>query len=195
MTHKIVTLFFALLLATTATNTMATTQNKAPVTAGGFTLGSAIDSYDFKSQDNFVKEVIVTDIKGFRKGFITYGTCDRKGEIVRIKLKYDDRSYPFFEKLLKQYKKTFGSDPKYVGGRFGNVKGWKWTFTDKNGQRVTLVLQHNLKNMDESVGNMMKLSMPGRLIAERECFNKASSQQHDDTNKTPALDWNQFLPK
>lgn len=193
--YKTIVLLFVLLSTTATTDSIAATKTKAPMTAGGITLGTAIESYDFKSQDNFVKEVILTDIKGFRKGFITYGTCERQGEILRIKLKYEDRSYPFFEKLLKQYKKTFGSDPKYVGGRFGNVKTWKWTFTNQEGQRVTLVLQHNLKNSDESVGNMMKLSMPDRLLAERECFNKASPQQQADTNKNIQLDWNLFLPK
>jgi hypothetical protein len=193
--YKTIVLLFVLLSTTATTDSIAATKTKAPMTAGGITLGTAIESYDFKSQDNFVKEVLLTDIKGFRKGFITYGTCERQGEILRIKLKYEDRSYPFFEKLLKQYKKTFGSDPKYVGGRFGNVKTWKWTFTNQEGQRVTLVLQHNLKNSDESVGNMMKLSMPDRLLAERECFNKASPQQQADTNKNIQLDWNLFLPK
>lgn len=195
MMYKTIVLLFVLLSTTATTDSIAATKTKAPMTAGGITLGTAIESYDFKSQDNFVKEVLLTDIKGFRKGFITYGTCERQGEILRIKLKYEDRSYPFFEKLLKQYKKTFGSDPKYVGGRFGNVKTWKWTFTNQEGQRVTLVLQHNLKNSDESVGNMMKLSMPDRLLAERECFNKASPQQQADTNKNIQLDWNLFLPK
>jgi hypothetical protein len=166
------------------------------LTAGGFTLGTAISGYDFVSHDNFVKEVIITDIKGFRKGFVTYGVCDRQGEILRIKLKYKDRSYLFFEKLLEQYKKKFGSDPKYVGGVYGNVKAWKWAFTDEEGKRVTLMLQHNLKNMDESIGNMMKLSLPDRLIAERKCFNKVSYQrQEGDANKLLKPDWDLFLPK
>ena len=196
MTHKTVTLLFVLLLTAATTDGMAATKIMTPLAAGGFTLGAAISDYDFISQDNFVKEVIISNIKGFRKGFVTYGLCDRQGEILRIKLKYEDRSYSFFEKLLKQYKKKFGSDPKYVGGRFGLVKAWKWVFTGEDEQRITLVLQHNLKNMDESVGNMMKLSMPDRLIAERKCFNKASSpQQGKDAEKLPDPDWDLFLPK
>lgn len=196
MIHKTVILLYVLLLSIATTDAMAATGTKAPLSAGGFTLGTAISGYDFVSHDNFVKEVIITDIKGFRKGFVTYGVCDRQGEILRIKLKYKDKSYSLFEKLLKQYKKKFGSDPKYVGGRFGNVKAWKWAFTDKDGKRVTLILQHNLKNMDESIGNMMKLSLPDRLIAERKCSNKTSSQREEkDADKLPKPDWNLFLPE
>lgn len=196
MLNKRITFFFVLLLTAATTDGMAATGTKAPLTAGGFTLGTVINGYDFVSQDNFVKEVIITDIKGFRKGFVTYGVCDRQGEILRIKLKYKDKSYSFFEKLLKEYKEKFGSDPKYVGGRFGNVKAWKWAFTNEEGKRVTLILQHNLKNMDESIGNMMKLSLPDQLIAERTCSNKASSQREEgEADKGPKPDWNLFLPK
>ena len=196
MINKRVTLLFVLLLTAATTDGMTAAGTKAPLTAGGFTLGTAINGYDFVSQDNFVKEVIITDIKGFRKGFVTYGVCDRQGEILRIKLKYKDKSYSFFEKLLEQYKKKFGLSPKYVGGSFGNVKAWKWAFTNKEGKRVTLILQHNLKNLDESIGNMMKLSLPDQLIAERKCSNKAGSQRdEEDADKHPKPDWNLFLPK
>ena len=196
MINKRFTLLFILLLTVATTDGMAATGTKAPLTAGGFTLGTAISGYDFISHDNFVKEVIITDIKGFRKGFVTYGVCDRQGEILRIKLKYKDRSYPFFEKLFKQYKQKFGSNPKYVGGVHGVVKAWKWAFTDEEGERVTLILQHNLKSMDASIGNTMKLSLPDRLIAERKCFNKASFQrEEEDEDKSPKPDWNLFLPK
>jgi len=196
MRNRISILLCGLLLTAITINSIAVAEEKAPLTAGGFTLGTAISGYKFTSQENFVKEVIITDIKRFRKGSVTYGVCDRQGEILRIKLKYHDKSYSFFEKLLKQYKQKFGSKPKYVGGRFGNIKSWRWSFTDEKGQRVKLVLQHNLKNLDESLGSTMKLSLPDQLIAERECFNKVSDQsQEGETDTLPKADWNLFLPK
>jgi hypothetical protein len=196
MRQKTIILLCGLLLTAMTTDNIAAAGVKTPLTAGGFTLGTAISDYKFTSQENFIKEEIITDIQGFRKGFVTYGVCDRQGEILRIKLKYHDKSSSFFEKLLKQYKQKFGSKPKYVGGRFGNIKGWRWSFTDEKGQRVKLVLQHNLKNMDETIGSMMKLSLPDQLIAERKCFNKISDQsQGGDTDTFSKADWDLFLPK
>ena len=66
--------------------------DKAPTEVGGFKLGSSIEEYDFISYRNFLKEVVIDQIPGFRKGTISYGVCDRPGEIVKIKLKYMDPS-------------------------------------------------------------------------------------------------------
>jgi len=168
-----------------------------PMSAGGITLGSTIDGYDFTTHQNFVREVIVSDIDGFRKGFITYGTCDRPGEIIRIRLKYWDKSYDFFEGLLKQFKVKFGSKPKFVGDPFGHVKAWKWSFTGPEGKRVSLTLQHNMKDPDISTGNTVKLGLPDQLIAERECSNEVNFQDQGE-GRTPEnqliTDWEVLLP-
>lgn len=196
MIHKIVVLLWTFTLIALSNAGLANSEPQRPLSAGGFTLGTSINDYSFVSRDNFVKEVIVSDIKGFRKGFITYGTCERPGEILRIKLKYTDKSYPFFEKLLKQYKNKFGSKPKFDGDSFGHVKAWKWVFTDEDGKRVSLILQHNLKNADESIGNMLKLGLPDQLIAERECSNRVDSQTQEGLSEellTP--EWDVLLPQ
>ena len=164
-----------------------------PLSVGGFTLGTSIENYNFVSQENFVEEVIVTNIKGFRKGYIMYGACESPGEILRIKLKYKDKSVKFFNQLLEQYKKKFSSKPKFTGDSFGLLKAWKWSFNNDDGVRVSLVLQHNLKDADESIGNMVKLSFPDRLIAERKCSNK--STQPDDSDAKPIDDnWGLLIP-
>lgn len=168
----------------------------SPLSAGGFSLGTSINDYSFTSQENFVEEVVIPDIKGFRKGFITYGTCYRPGEIVRIRLKYKDGSYDFFERLLKLYKNKFGSSPKFVGDPFGKVKAWKWEFTVEDGRRVTLTLQHNLENDEESIGNMIKLGLPDQLIAERECSNKVDSPAKEGSSEELIItDWELLIPK
>ena len=168
----------------------------APASAGGFSLKSNIDQYGVSGHENYLKEIIVTDLTGFHKGFITYGTCERPGEILRIKLKYQDRSYKFFEQLLEKYRETFGSKPKFDGDQFGNVKAWKWSFTNEDNQRVTLVLQHNLKDTEESIGNMLKLSLPELMNEERRCFNRAYPEKQGtgaETDSEP--DWNMLIPK
>ncbi len=152
--------------------------DKVPMSVGGFTLGTSIDEYDFISYRNFLKQVIIDQIPGFRKGMIEYGVCDRPGEIVRIKLKYLDSSKEFYKKLLTRYKKRYGEPDEFAGDPFGIVKAWKWHFKTKEGHRITLTLQNNLKNPDETIGNMVKLAMPDQIEAERKCFNKTCSMRH-----------------
>ncbi|MBT8333870.1 MAG: hypothetical protein HKP41_11030 [Desulfobacterales bacterium] len=190
------TLLCCLVLLSMLTHASASKKITVPLSMGGFTLNTPIESYDITRYDNFLKEELVTDIEGFHKGFISYGTCKQPGNIVRIKLKYADKSYKFFEELLKKYNDKFGSKAKYDGDSFGNVKAWKWSFSDENGRRVTLVLQHNLKDADESIGNTVKLSLPDELAAERKCFNKIGYRQQEESKKEESIrDWQTLLPQ
>ena len=75
-----------------------------PVEVGGFVLGSNVTDYPDIEYSNFLKEVVIYDWHGFDKGIISYGICDSPGEIVKIKLKYEDSSKKFFKTLLKKYK-------------------------------------------------------------------------------------------
>ena len=176
--------------------------NKTPNEVGGFTLGTSIEEYEFISYRNFLKQVVIDKIPGFRKGIIEYGVCDRPGEIVKIKLKYLDPSKSFFKKLLKRYKKKFGEPEKFVGDSFGIVKAWKWSFKNNNGNRVTMILQHNLKNPNEVTGNMVKLYMPDQVEAERKCFNKTCALRNPDAFKKAQgplewdeSGWQQMIPR
>lgn len=168
---------------------------ESPKEAGGFVLGTPISDYHISSQGNYFEEIVTTGIDGFRKGYITYGTCLNPGKILRIKLKYSESDTEFFEKLLKRYKEKYGKTPKYVGDSFGNVKAWKWAFKNDEGKRVTLVLQHNLKDEDESVGNVLKLTLPDDLTAERKCFNQKYPLEDGSTSaKSQSENWEVLLP-
>ncbi len=168
----------------------------APHEIGGFKLGAAIADYNVINDHNFLHQVVVDETGGFRKGVIYYGDCARPGEIVKIKLKFKDSSFKFYRKILARYTKKFGKPDEFTGDTFGIVRAWKWKFTDKDNNRITLTLQHNLKNMDENIGNMIKLSMPDRIKAERKCFN-AGRPQHRQT--PPAgqgpPDWERLIPR
>lgn len=166
---------------------------KVPNEVGGFTLGTSIDEYEFISYRNFLKQVVIDKIPGFRKGIIEYGVCDRPGEIVKIKLKYLDHSKSFYKKLLKRYKKQFGEPDEYVGDSFGIVTGWKWRFRNNEGKRITMLLQHNLKNPDEVTGNMVKLHLPDQIEAERICFNKTCATRSPGAfgKAKGQLDWDE----
>ncbi len=198
MRHRsIITMVLGLIVFLTHANTYAA-KSTIPSTVGGFSLDSSIDDYAVENHANYLSEVIITDMQGFRKGFITYGTCQNERKILRIKLKYENRSLEFFNELLKRYKEKFGSKPKFSGDQFGNVKSWKWSFTDEQGRQVNLVLQHNLKDTDESIGNMVKLSLPDLMNDERLCFNKLheadgnNSKKQATDQKSP--DWQLLIP-
>lgn len=197
MRHLLSALLPSLIISLSIMSTPAAAQQTAPSTAGGFTLNSPISDYTIERHENYLSEVIITDLKGFRKGFITYGTCENPGRILRIKLKYHDRSYKFFEELLERYKQSFGEKPKFSGDRFGNVKSWKWEFVNKDSHRVTLVLQHNLKDTDESMGNMVKLSMPELMDSERLCFNESIENKGADSKQGQEKDieWEILIPR
>ncbi len=186
-------LFTILLLAA-----VPSAAERVPHEIGGFRLGSSIDDYDYISYRNFLKQVVVDHIGGFRKGIIEYGVCANPGQIVKIKLKYLDSSEKFYRKLFKEYKRRFGEPDEFTGDTFGIVKSWKWRFRDKNGNRISLSLQHNLKNPDEATGNMVKLSLPDRIEAERKCFNKTCASRRDAPCATRApsdVDWDALIPR
>ena len=80
-----------------------------PHEVGGIVLGSHIDSYPDLTESNFMKEVVVTDRHGFRKGVISYGVCRYEGKILKIKLKYENKSKSFYTKLLTKYREKYGT--------------------------------------------------------------------------------------
>ena len=175
---------------------MSFAEETIPHEINGFKLGSSIDDYEFISYRNFLKEVVIEDIGGFRKGVISYGVCERPGEIVKIKLKYRDTTRRFYNQLLKRYKKKFGKPDEFTGDAFGIVLSWKWRFEDKDKNKITLELQHNLKNHDENIGNVVKLSMPERIEAERKCFNKTCEQKKTECPIEMAIeDWDNMIPR
>jgi hypothetical protein len=167
-----------------------------PLEINGFKLGASIEEYEFLKQRNYLKEVMVDDIGGFRRGMISFGNCERQGEVVKIKLKYKDDTHKFYKKLLKRFKKKFGKPEEFTGDAFGIVLSWKWRFRDKDNNYILLTLQHNKKNMEETMGNMVKLSMPDRIEAERKCFLKIC-----ETDKIACPinmmndDWDNLIPR
>jgi len=167
-----------------------------PKEINGFRLGSSIEEYDFINYRNYLKEVVIDDIGGFERGTLYYGTCERPGEIVRIKLKYRNSTRKFYKQLLNRYKEKFGKPDEFTGDAFGIVLSWKWRFIDKENNSISLTLQHNLKNIDENIGNMVKLGMPDRIEAERMCFIKACGEKKVECPLgMMSEDWDNLIPR
>jgi hypothetical protein len=175
-------------------------EENVPHQVGGFSLGSDIKDYPEVVESNFLKETVVTDWYGFRKGIISTGVCKYPGKILKMRLKYDDSSKKFFQKLLKEYKKKYGAPHEWKGDSFGILHIWKWHFTDNENRKVSLSLQHNLKNTNENIGNLVKLSYPELADEERACFNQMCEEMKKDQNIKTLEDlkkpnWDYMIPK
>ena len=149
-----------------------------------------------------IEEVEIKPLEGFKSGLIAYATCTAPGHIVRIKLKYKDSSKKFYEGLLKRIKKKFGDPSEYRGDPFHILIGWKWSFVNKDGGRISMTLQHNSMDTEEKMGNAIKLTMTSLIEEDKRCYEvKALDQreklrQQNRITMEPELSgWNLFVPR
>jgi len=176
------------------------TEKNVPHEIAGLVLGTSIDDYPDIVRTNFLKEVVVTDWHGFRKGIIAYGACKHIDRILKIDMKYADKSEKFYKKLLREYREKFGEPDEWSGDSFGVMHIWKWQFIDAEQNEVSLTLQYNGKNSDETIGNMVRLSYPQKIAEERVCFasmcrqskGKTNLKRREELNKS---DWSHLIPR
>ncbi len=179
----------------------------SPDEIAGIKLGRDIGDYkqalDLSSAlpvrySEYIKEVEIANLPGFKSGLIGYGTCAEPGKILRIKLKYADGSKAFYERLLKRFKERFGEPAEWRGDPFHLFVAWKWSFTDKN-NTLSMILQHNDMDEEQKMGNAVKLTRTNRLENERECYEKnhpETREAADDpkTGISSPADWDRYLP-
>ena len=183
---------------------------QAPHEVGGFVLGRHITVYNENVEMDtalpvryaeYIKGVEIKDVDGFKSGLIGFGTCDAPGKVLRIKLKYSDGSKKFYEKLLKRYKKRFGEPDEWRGDPFHIVLAWKWSFTDKDDNRISLIAQHNTRDTEEKMGNAVKLTMSSQVDKEAACFEKkhagfrGKEEKKGNKKKMSPKDWERFIPR
>lgn len=173
---------------------------QVPISIAGISLGSDVKSYPAIIDSNFMKEVVVTDWHGFRKGTISYGICLNIDAILKIDMKYEDKSKKFYDTLLAKIKTQYGEPDTWSGDSFGVKHIWKWSFTDKDNNRVSLKLQYNSKDSNETIGNMIKLSYPNKIADERRCFMEMchESRMRLDVARLEELkksDWSHLIPE
>lgn len=179
---------------------------ETPREIAGFVLGKDINQYRdaiISASDMPIRyldsmhEVQIKPIPGFKSGLITYGTCKQKNRILRMRFKYSDASKEFYNVLLKRFKERFGEPGEWRGDPFHVVINWKWSFVDKDNNRISLQLQHNTKDVEEKIGNTVRLSMPNAVEAERQCFEKQSGEPEKGQQKPSGAppDWNLLVPR
>jgi hypothetical protein len=149
-----------------------------------------------------IEEVETKPIEGFKSGLIAYATCTAPGHIVRIKLKYTDTSKKFYEQLLKMIKKRFGDPIEYRGDPFHIVIGWKWSFVDKDNQRISLNLQNNRGDQNEKAGNSIKITMTSLMEKDKLCYQEKALNHREKLRRrnwevmVPNLKgWDRFVPR
>jgi hypothetical protein len=181
---------------------------EAPHELAGFVLGDEMNDYkDRVKLDTILpiryfetlKEVETKEIEGFKTGLITFGTCSEPWKIVRFKFKYDDSSKKFYNELLKRFKKRFGEPGEWRGDPFHIVLAWKWSFTDKGNNSISLILQHNTRDQEEKQGNSIKMTMWNLIEKETRCYEKiraeAAKTSSTTSRKSKKIDWDTFIPR
>ncbi len=182
---------------------------QVPYEIAGFALGKNIAEYHEKIRMDtilpiryaeFLKEVEIRNIPGYKSGLITYGDCAVPGRIIRIKLKYDDSSREFFNNLLDRYKKRFGKPDRWRGDPFHVLVAWKWSFTDKEENRISLILQHNIEDTTRKLGNNVKLAMLNFEEEEIQCFEQMESKKRgrepeQDQKSGTEQNWDLLIPR
>ena len=185
--------------------------SEAPDQVGGFILNQNIKAFEdrvimdtalpVRYAEN-IEEVEIKFTQGFKSGLIAYGSCKKPGHIVRIKLKYADSSKQFYKDLLKKFKKRFGEPDEYQGDPFKIVDAWKWSFVNKQNQKISLTLQHNTKDEQEKMGNAVKLTNTTLIEEDNLCykqkqlnFRERLRQREWKAVKPQESGWELFLPR
>ncbi len=179
-----------------------------PVHLGGLTLGDDIANYHHLINMETCREVTFNEYiaegeiftpPGFKSGLVAYGLCDRPNKILRIKLKYENSSKRFFNQLLKEYKKQLGDPTEYKGDPFQTLIAWKWSFSNKDNETISLILQHNVMVADEKIGTAVKMTLTSQLEKERACYMANPPEpEKKRMNNAPQLTkkemWRLFVP-
>jgi len=188
-----------------------TQADDVPHAVAGFALGENIASIRDRllmdtvlpvRYQEYLQEVEIAPLPGFKSGLITYGDCARPGRIVRIKLKYADASRDFYDALLARVERRYGKPTSYEGDPFHIVIDWKWSFTDADSRRITLHLSHNNRDEEDKFGNAVKLNLVSALEEERQCFmDRHPSAEAAPDDRLPSLksmtekDWKRYIPQ
>jgi len=119
----------------------------------------------------YLHEVEVINLDGYKSGLVAFGNCADLGRIIRIKLKYAYNDKKFFNELLQRFKKRFGEPDEWRGDPFQAIIAWKWSFNDEQNNKISMILQHSMDE-EEKYGNSLKLTNMTLMEKERLCYEK-----------------------
>lgn len=181
---------------------------EGPTSLMGITLGTSIDKYNDLIEENsslplwdqeYLSRVELEHMPGIKSGYVSFANCSEQGTVVRIKVKYEDPSESFFQKLYKELVNKYG-EATNRGNAFGTLKVWKWGMKSPNGHSISLILVHS-KGDDEaySYGNTLRLADRTLIDKERQCFKQQEKQSRmkrsRQTNQENPKSFDWYLPK
>lgn len=156
----------------------------------------AVDSGYVVRLRPYLREASVSVPEGFASGYVIYGTCDAPGTIVRIKVKYQEDSRDFFDKLLEAVKKRYGSPTQYVGDPFQAYVAWRWSFDISKDERITMIFSHYDGDDEEHTqGNAIKLTLQANMMRESQCYEAQREKERRRERQTPTARRPMELPK
>jgi hypothetical protein len=164
----------------------------APKSLAGIVLGANVDQLADKVdkssaiplwRSEYLSKAPLKPIEGFRSGYVVYGNCKSKGQVVRIKLSYEDESNEFYNRLHTELTKKYGKPAEWRGNPFGTLKIWKWSLTASNKSSISIILER-YEGEDDSFtpGNSIRLTNGTLMAEERACFE--ASPKSDDNGAT-----------
>lgn len=169
---------------------------KSPSSIAGITLQTPAESCTPAPETaTYLQEKYIEAPEPFRKISILTGNCKRKGQILKIKAKYQDKSKAFFKALHEELAKQYGSKGDWEGDAFGILNSWKWSFKDENGNRVVMSLEYNNKNTELSMGSVLKISYPIFMEEERLCSLRGIKKEQTVIPDIDDIEWNKYIPK
>jgi hypothetical protein len=177
---------------------------KAPVGIAGIELGEDIQNLTDQLEMNtlgpewdreYYQRVRIRPRPGIRSGYLTVGACANPGQVLRIKVRYADESEKFFNRLKKAIQKKWNGNPIWRGDPFGTMKTWKWSFTNEEGDSISLILQHySGEDATYTLGNSIKLGNRTAMQAEEECWDRKAPPEPPPGKDSEALPFEAFLP-
>ncbi len=204
-------MFFSILVALVLLFPNHASADKAPRKIAGLILGEQISMFvDLVQMETsivlrdrqYLREVDIREIDGYKSGTVDFGNCSKPGQIVRIKLKYEYEDKNFYDELLEKFKKKFGEPDEWRGDPFHVIIAWKWSFRDEKGNSISLILQHS-RDEEYKWGNSIKLTNTTLIEQERLCYEKrdqeegGSKESKSDTKrrKLSEKDYQLFIPQ
>jgi hypothetical protein len=112
-------------------------------------------------------------------------------------MKYVDASKKFYDELLKRFKQRFGEPSEWRGDPFHIIISWKWSFVDDQKNRISMILEHNKRAEDETIGNTVKMTMWNLIEEERNCEKEKFSKPGEAPTKTEEEppNWDLLIPR
>ena len=190
-----------------AANVFAQPAATAPREIAGLALGA--DVKDLASRLDLTKAVPLWDkpyltranilpTKGFRTGYVLFGNCANPGKIVRIKLKYAEKSTSFFRTTGHTLTSRYGEPKPLMSDQGGLYLGMAWKFgTAKTGVTALLLEYAAGDDPEDAEGASIRLTDNTQLAVEQECYDKTRQKEPRVQPSFPLFeiteDW--LLPK